>query len=706
MSWKHLHLWRMAFRNMLVHKQTTLLTILGALVGTALITTSLLLQHSMNHSVDQVMAQQIGNIAADVSALEQKQLQQGYFTDSHVGEMKEEIKQQGRNLLPTVATETLFMVKDPSGKPLLVGPSTYVYGFDPVLGKQFDEKAMERLPGNIKNNEVILSSPLAEQLDVKVNESVYIRDKNNQEHPFKVRAIVPEQGLTGYKGIQQCRYTAIVSLDQARQLAQMEQGYSNVLISKNDDIRENGTVLDHQKWTENSVQWKMRFYLEQNLKLLPVFTIASLNSIVIGIVLIINIFKMIGEERRREMGILRAIGLTSEDLARVLRIEGFLYAVISSVLGTVAGIGLSYLLMLKLRDLLQVIAEYEQGIMMKFTFDVDFGTLITGFVIGVLLVYLCVWFVSRKVTRLQIVEAIYGQENGTRVASGKNKSILIKVFQLFLFIFTVFLYLVTMTESYRTYVSDSPIQPVLNFLVGFILVILTVLICVVWMGKIINIITGLFRPFPKMYGTLKLAFRYPEVNKTRSGLLLTMFALVLFLTGFSGVFSKTIVQYFGNFDARKATAGYDLLAIHSGRMTSGELQEIFIQSNYIDKEKIQNGVAVQQIPIGDFNNLYINEIDETFSSHTTQTLKSRDQNYPYDPSAWMAVAKDSNVVILSSNLPSLNGETYEVGDLYPVEAYGRIVNKKIIGIADYTNEWISYLLWPLGETKCNQSICC
>ena len=47
--------------------------------------------------------------------------------------------------------------------------------------------------------------------------------------------------------------------------------------------------------------------LDDHLKFLPAFYIASISAILIGIALVINIFKMLAEERRQEWGILRAV---------------------------------------------------------------------------------------------------------------------------------------------------------------------------------------------------------------------------------------------------------------------------------------------------------------------------------------------------------------------------------------------------------------
>ena len=143
-------------------------------------------------------------------------------------------------------------------------------------------------------------------------------------------------------------------------------------------------------------------------RFIPVFFIAGLNAILIGLALIVNIFRMIAEERRREWGILRAIGMSRRDLSRLLRTEGLLYAGLSALLGVIAGIGLSYLLLMRLKDTFHLMAEYGSQLTVRFLFHVDPVFLLAGFSIGLLTVLLCAALAARGAGRVSIVEALRG----------------------------------------------------------------------------------------------------------------------------------------------------------------------------------------------------------------------------------------------------------------------------------------------------------
>jgi putative ABC transport system permease protein len=65
-------------------------------------------------------------------------------------------------------------------------------------------------------------------------------------------------------------------------------------------------------------------------------------SALAGVLLLVNLFVMLAEERRTEPGTLRALGLTRRRLAHVVGIEGAVYAAVASVLGAAAGIGVGW----------------------------------------------------------------------------------------------------------------------------------------------------------------------------------------------------------------------------------------------------------------------------------------------------------------------------------------------------------------------------
>src|SRR5204862_425081 len=57
-----------------------------------------------------------------------------------------------------------------------------------------------------------------------------------------------------------------------------------------------------------------------------------------GVLLIVNIFVMLAEERKGEMGVARALGMRRKNLVQSFVSEGLLYALLSSVVGMFGGL--------------------------------------------------------------------------------------------------------------------------------------------------------------------------------------------------------------------------------------------------------------------------------------------------------------------------------------------------------------------------------
>ncbi|MGA9175240.1 MAG: FtsX-like permease family protein, partial [Thermoactinomyces sp.] len=402
-AWFHPHLRKMAFRNVRLHKTTSILTITGSAVGTALITSALLLQTSITHSMDQFFEEQFGNISADIPAVGQKKLNHPYFDEQDLVRLQDEAKKTGTydKLLPTVGFYGTLIKLNSEGKPLLVQPQVYIHCFDAKLAGQFDDKAMKFMPADLTANEVILSDRAAVQLEVKQGDAVQLRIPNQKPLMLIVKKVVPEQGLTGYRGDKKGTATAILPLDTARSVLGMKDGYNHILASSQ------AHNIGLGDWEQSLVRMIAESDLNGILKFTPFFFIASLNAIVIGIVLVLNIFKMIADERKQELGVLRAVGMDRRDLARVLRLEGMIYALGSGVIGIAAGTGISYLALRPLADKFSLYAHYESQIVMKYEFDLAPGALISGFAIGVLLIYFSMVWVSRKVAKVPIVELLH-----------------------------------------------------------------------------------------------------------------------------------------------------------------------------------------------------------------------------------------------------------------------------------------------------------
>lgn len=134
------------------------------------------------------------------------------------------------------------------------------------------------------------------------------------------------------------------------------------------------------------------------------FLVLGLFSIVAGAMLIVGIFVMLAEERKGEMGMLRAIGLTRSQLIYSFYFEGLAYSAGSAFAGTVVGVGVGYGLTYAFSVLLGGSGLPQNAILDSFT--VLPSSLIIAYVAGFLLTLITVYGASRRASRLNIVRAI------------------------------------------------------------------------------------------------------------------------------------------------------------------------------------------------------------------------------------------------------------------------------------------------------------
>ena len=136
-------------------------------------------------------------------------------------------------------------------------------------------------------------------------------------------------------------------------------------------------------------------------RLSQVFILLSFFTIVAGVLLIVNIFVMLAEERKGEMGVARALGMRRKNLVQSFASEGLLYALLSSVVGTFAGLLVAAII---LWGFAQIFPTGFGGT--GFAVNWTWSDLLTGFSIGFLITMATIAIASFRVSKLNIVRAI------------------------------------------------------------------------------------------------------------------------------------------------------------------------------------------------------------------------------------------------------------------------------------------------------------
>jgi putative ABC transport system permease protein len=129
------------------------------------------------------------------------------------------------------------------------------------------------------------------------------------------------------------------------------------------------------------------------------FLVMGAFGILAGVLLIVNIFVMLAEERKPELGITRALGFLRRDLLAGFALEGTFYAVVAAAFGALAGLGLGAVM-------IYVFDRFVPHGDVVVTFAFDPASVVTAFVVGTALTWVTILLASWRVSRLNIVRAI------------------------------------------------------------------------------------------------------------------------------------------------------------------------------------------------------------------------------------------------------------------------------------------------------------
>ncbi len=126
-------------------------------------------------------------------------------------------------------------------------------------------------------------------------------------------------------------------------------------------------------------------------------------AVAAGVLLLVNIFVMLADDRRSELGMLRAIGLRRLPLVNAFATEGWLYSMVASVLGAFVGIGVGWVIAWRADSIL---TSGEEQFSLSLTFTYEWSTVALGLAIGLAISLLTIVATSVRVSRLNVIAAI------------------------------------------------------------------------------------------------------------------------------------------------------------------------------------------------------------------------------------------------------------------------------------------------------------
>ncbi|MEU0112438.1 FtsX-like permease family protein [Streptomyces bobili] len=405
---------RLAFRQLARRRTEAALVISGSVLGTAIIIGALVVGDTLNFSVGQEAYRTLGPVDERIVAPTGPT---GRTVAERLATLAGNADVDG--VLNAQATQAAG-VSHPGGRPI-AEPRVLAWQMDFAEASRFGRAGGDSGLGgpNPKPGHVVVNEPLARSLQVGAGDQVtfYLF---GIPRTFRLDRVVPQQGLAGVGLGGRLNRDAFLppgALASAARAAGAEprsvtfvsnrggvEG-GNALTGKvTADIRQALGPVAGQAAIETPKRTVLREAKVTGESLGALFLMIGSFSIIAGALLLVNIFVMLGEERKSQMGMLRAVGMKRSRLVGSFTIEGAAYALLSALPGVAIGVAVGW-------GVAVVAAEIFRGwslggSSLQIVFAVTPTSILNGVAMGMLIAFLAILATTVRISRFNIIAAI------------------------------------------------------------------------------------------------------------------------------------------------------------------------------------------------------------------------------------------------------------------------------------------------------------
>ena len=737
---------RIAVRNLPRRRTQTALIVVGLMLATLLFSAAFTTGDTLTNSLRTQALKNIGRV--DVVIRDEQPESGGGVPfgpgaggpappDSRQRYLDEEVADEIRDRLSgdanvagvaPLAKETVPVASDTTG---LSEPRVDVLGMDAASMKGFDALATasgETLAlENLEQDEVYVSQKTAEGLGVGTGDKVEASLVRSSGEP-DVRESTSELKVAGIyeQGANPSSDTSMVMPLANLQKLTGEDGKINEVL-----ITHGGPAVEGGKHTDSTVDAVQPLLADNGLEADPVkkdavegadqrgeifstlFVLFGQFSVAAGMLLIFLIFVMLAAERKTELGIARAVGMQRSNLVRAFVFEGALYALVAGALGSVAGIGVGWVM----------VRLIGRGIAGEAGFQVSFATspenVILAFCMGMVLTFVVVLISSWRVSRLNVVRAIrdlpeperggrtvwgvilaglapvagaiafwYGLATGTMAfyLGGLSlvligAALLARVLGLpdriaFTVSGLVLLALWLIPASFTT-PAGMVKGPEMFFVSGISIVVAGVWLVIFNADVLLRLVVATFGRVKGLPPVLKTAVKYPTQSLFRTGMTLAMFMLVVFTLAAMSFIQAAMGAAFEN--TRKLSGGYEVQANAGYAAPISNMKTALADADGIESGDVTSVGQVSNLPAevkqkgtdSDPESLYVQGVDEGYTDSVGYGFQTTARGYDTAREVWKALQREKDTAVISGDLaPSRNSSGFGPSVEPPVKLAG------------------------------------
>ena len=446
-------------------------------------------------------------------------------------------------------------------------------------------------------------------------------------------------------------------------------------------------------------------------------------AILAGILLLVNIFVMLAEERKSQLGMLRAVGMRRVDLIGMFTLEGVIYGVVASALGALVGIGVGWAIVVLAAPIFGGGEEFSLDLL----FSLEPQSLVGGFALGTSIAWMSVFLTSLRISRINIIRAIRDlpepKLQRTRIAVvllggllaaaagaavawafGTEDGYLVLLIGPAIVAFGL-VPLLGMLIGTRAAVVLAAAFSLLWGIFGDTLLggrvfeggdvfvftlqgVLLVFSAIILLSQIQENLEGTIRRVAAPRLPLRLAVAYPLARRFRTGLTLAMYALVMFTMTFIAVMSQAFGGQIETATAQEA-GGFDILVTSSAANPPSPSELSSIAGVETVSTQLYGDALYRPQGFSEPELWPITGIERSFAEVGPPALGERAPGFESASEVWRTLLDDPETAVVDSFflqeggggppvVPVELGDTMEVLD--PIT--GDRVERRVIGFVD------------------------
>jgi putative ABC transport system permease protein len=738
---------RMAGRNVPRRRAQTALIVIGLMLATLLFSAAFTTGDTLTESLRTQALENIGRVDVVVRAEQPEssggvsfgpgagipaafEARERYFDEKVAGEIRDRLS--GDANVAGVAPLARETVPVTSPQTDLSEPRVDVIGMDPASMGNFDgltTASGEALDlDELGPNEVYVSQETAEGLGVSPGDEVEAallqssgQPVGEQRPPELKIAAVYERGANPASDA-----SMVMPLKALQKLVGEEDKVNEVLITHG------GPAVEGGEHTDSTVSAIEPLLADNGLEADPIkkdaidaadtrgeifstlFVLFGQFSVAAGMLLIFLIFVMLAAERKMELGIARAVGMQRSNLIRAFAFEGALYALAAGAVGSVAGVGVGWVMV---RLLGKGFAGGSEDF--RIAFATSPRNVILAFCMGMVLTFVVVLISSWRVSRLNVVRAIRDipePDKRGRTVWGVIVAVLLPLagavaFWQGLATQTMAFYLgglslviigaallarvlgltdrvaftasglvllaLWLTPASLTAPAGMAKGPEMFFVSGIALVVAGVWLVIFNVDVLLWMVVAAFGRIKGLPPVLNTAVKYPTQSLFRTGMTLAMFVLVVFTLTAMNFIQAAMGAAFGN--TQELSGGFEIQGNAGYAAPIPDMEAALEGAEGIRKGSITAVGQVSNLPAEvkqketdrEPGSLYVQGVDEGYSESVGYGFQTTTRGYGSSREVWKALQTEEDTVVISSDLvPSRNASTFGPSVEVPVELTG------------------------------------